>query len=417
MHVRAPFYRMRSSLIQENNLVNPENITAMKTTMFISSLSLFLLTMGCHSAERLVDEGRYDELLSLAERKMTGDKVKKEKHILMAEEAFAKITQRDMDRIDRLKQSNRSEDWKEIASIAERIGRRQEKLQPFLPLISENGYQAKFSFVKTQDILLHAENQIVETLYDEALGLLLNARSGDKSSAQKAYYKFDDVLRYRNAYRDASGFRDESRQLGITHVLLTVENRVRAYMPGYVASVLEESVQARNGFWTQYYTEADKTGMDYHATFVVNAIEVGPAALREERIKRQKKIEDGWQYVLDANGNVAKDTSGNDIKKVYYAEVHAVVLKTYQEKGVVLRGFIEIRNTRDGNILETRPVLVESRFRHEAQSFFGDERALEKSDRQVVGLLPFPSDEAMMLEVVQLAQPVFTNELGKSRYL
>jgi hypothetical protein len=69
-----------------------------------------ILSAGCHTAERMLDQGRYDELLSLAQRKMSGKKVKKEKYVLLVEEAFVKISERDMERIERLKASNRSEE-------------------------------------------------------------------------------------------------------------------------------------------------------------------------------------------------------------------------------------------------------------------------------------------------------------------
>jgi hypothetical protein len=180
---------------------------------------------------------------------------------------------------------------------------------------------------------------------------------------------------------------------------------------------LEESISVKNAFWIQYYTERNDIEIDYTASLVVNALEVGPEVIREERIPRSKKIADGWEYVLDTKGNVAKDTLGNDIRKTRYSEVHAVLLKTHQEKGVNLRGRVDLQDAHNGQIIEIRPVQVESRFYHLAQTFFGDERALDKEDRVIIGLLPFPGDESMMLEVAELVRPVFTAELGKSRYL
>ncbi len=391
----------------------------MKTQINLATLMvIMILNAGCHTAERMLDQGRYDDLLSLAQRKMSGKKVKQEKYVLLVEEAFAKITNRDMDRIERLKAGNRSEDWEEIVAIAERISRRQDRLEPFLPLVDENGYQAVFSFVKTEDIIQYAENQIVEKLYEEGLSYLRSGRTGNKSSAQSAYHKFQEVLDYRSDYRDVHNLRDEARQLGIVRVLMTVENKARQFMPGYVAEVLEENIPVRDAFWTQFYTEdRDELKIDYVARFVVSAVEVGPEAIREERIPRSKKIADGWEYVLDGNGNVAKDTLGNDIKKTRYTEVHAVVLKTHQEKGVSLRGRVELQDAHNGQTVETRPVQVESRFYHLAQTFFGDDRALDQTDRVNIGLVPFPGDESMMLEVAELVRPVFTTELGKCQYL
>lgn len=396
-----------------------ENLNTMKTNCYLAILtSLMIASAGCHTTERMLDQGRYDELLSLAQRKISGKALKKEKYVVLIEEAFAKITERDMDRIDRLKVSNRSNDWEEIVVIAVRVERRQEKLRSFLPLVADNGYQATFAFVKTHEIIHHAENQIVEKLYEEGLNFLYSGRAGDKVSAQTAYKKFQEVLDYRVGYRDALALRNEARQIGTIRVLLTVDNKARQFIPGYVANVLEESIPVKNAFWTQYFTsKQDDLSLDYVARLVVNAMELGPEMIREEEIKRHKKIQDGWDYVLDGRGNVAKDTAGNDLKIPRYLEVRAIVLKTYQEKIVLLRGHVELQDMLTGQILETQPVYVESKFYHQAQSFFGDDRALENGDRIHIGMVPFPSDESMMLDVAELVRPVFSNELEKSRYL
>lgn len=391
----------------------------MKTTLHLVSLmTVILFIAGCQSAETMLDQGRYDDLLSLAQRKMSGKKIKKTKYVMLVEEAFEKVTKQDMERIERLKSGNRSEDWEQIVAIATRIDRRQERLEPFLPLVDENGYQARFTFVKTHDIVQYAENQIVEKLYDEGVSFLKAARNHDKDAARNAYSRFDEILEYRTEFLDARAFREEARALGIVRVLLQVDNKARQFMPGYVADVLDESVSARDEFWTQFYAvEKDGAVMDYVATLVVSDMEIGPEVIREERLPKKKKIEDGWEYVLDERGNVAKDSLGNDIKKTRYTEVNATILKTHQEKGAYLRGRLELTDVHDGRILETFPLQVESRFYHQAQTFFGDERALDKSDRVQIGLIPFPGDESMMLKVAELVRPAFTSELAKSRYL
>lgn len=391
----------------------------MKTKLHLATLmTIMLLIAGCQSAETMLDQGRYDDLLSLAQRKMSGKKIKKEKYVLLVEEAFEKVTKQDMDRIERLKAGNRSEDWEDIVAIAAHIDRRQESLEPFLPLVDENGYQAKFTFVKTNDIIQYAENQIVEKLYDEGISFLKAGRNNDKGAARNAYNRFNEILEYRTEFLEARAFRNEARELGIVRVLLQVDNTARQFMPGYVADVLDESISARDEFWTQYYTAVrDGVQMDYVATLVISDMEIGPEVIREERLPKKKNIEDGWEYVLDERGNVAKDSLGNDIKKTKYSEINAVIMKTHQEKGAYLRGRLELSEAIEARVLETFPLQVESRFYHQAQTFFGDERALDKSDRVQIGLIPFPGDESMMLKVAELVRPAFTSELAKCRYL
>ena len=44
------------------------------------------------------------------------------------------------------------------------------------------------------------------------------------------------------------------------------------------------------------------------------SIMVSPDEVKDTDQIFNKKISDGFDYVLDANGNVMKDTAGNDIK-------------------------------------------------------------------------------------------------------
>ncbi len=79
----------------------------MKTIYYLGMLVAVIMAAGCQSAEKLMDEGRYDELVTLATKKLKGKGPAKQKDVVMAEEAFRKATDGDMSRIDRLMQSNR----------------------------------------------------------------------------------------------------------------------------------------------------------------------------------------------------------------------------------------------------------------------------------------------------------------------
>ena len=41
---------------------------------------------------------------------------------------------------------------------------------------------------------------------------------------------------------------------------------------------------------------------------------VSPERIHEKQVLRKKRIVDGWEYKLDGDGNVMKDSLGNDIK-------------------------------------------------------------------------------------------------------
>lgn len=387
-------------------------------TLAAIAISTMLLAGACRSIEKLIDQGRYDETLALAQKKMTGKSERKHKYVIAAEQAFAKVTSQDMERIERLQQRGTSEDWQQVVVITQRIERRQRALQPFLPLISDQGYQAKFNFVKTDEVGRYAEDQLVSELYEEGNRLLTSARNGDRQAGQMAYDRFSKLLQRSPTYRDVTQLRDESRQLGMIHVYVTVDNRAYRYMPGYVADALEEQMAMTNAFWVQYHLRpVNPDRMDYEARLVVTAIEVGPEVVREERLDRKKKIEDGWEYVLDNRGNVAKDSLGNDIRKTKYREVTGYVILTHQEKAAYMNGTLELVDLKNAVIAESRSLRVETRFYHQGQTFFGDERALEKKDKVFIAPIPFPTNEGMMLDVAKLMPPAYRNELEKCRQL
>src|SRR5690242_14483945 len=107
--------------------------------LLLFSICIVMLN-ACASADKMLERGDYDSLINLAAKKLSGKK-KKDEYVRALESGFEKITRRNMATIESLKNSNNPEDWEDIIAIARDIQRRQDKIEPFLPLISESGYQ------------------------------------------------------------------------------------------------------------------------------------------------------------------------------------------------------------------------------------------------------------------------------------
>ena len=69
---------------------------------------------------------------------------------------------------------------------------------------------------------------------------------------------------------------------------------------------------------------------------------VSPDGVKDEDEIFNKRISDGFEYVLDANGNVMKDTAGNDIKLQKFKDITCTLIETQQFKSVEIRGEVEI---------------------------------------------------------------------------
>ena len=311
------------------------NQNAMKT-YFYSVLILALFT-ACASSDRMLEKGDYVAAIQMAVRKMSGKK-KKDVHVLALEEGYERIMRRDLARIESLQSSNRAEDWDEVIHIIKDIRWRQDLVEPFLPLVSETGYRANFEFIQTDSLLADARTTAI-SLYEKRLVDLVNgARRGNKTSARQATQLIDHIGTLNlNHYRQ--DLRDEMWNLGITHILVRIENDSRHFLPNdMVDYLLAMDFNKTGNQWDRFYTDAyEDMPIDYEVVLNIQDVYTSPDEWAERVFPYTKEIVDGWEYVLDQNGNVAKDSLGNDIKRDKIVRVNATVVERVQTKRAVVR--------------------------------------------------------------------------------
>jgi hypothetical protein len=364
----------------------------------------------------MLERGDYDGLVNLATKKLSGKK-KKDIYVTALEDGFEKITRRDMARIESLKNSTEAEDWEEIVHIANNIQKRQDKIEPFLPLISETGYQAKFTFVRTDKIIMEAKITAVN-LYEKQLDdMVAAARKGNKKSAREAFNMIDHI-RSINSNHYKPELRDEMWSIGINKILITIENNSNTIMPAAFEEELLSADFANYGSsWDRYYTEIDEDmEIDYHVALKILDIATTGDEWHEIQYPYTKQIKDGWEYVLDAKGNVAKDSLGNDIKRDKYINVKATIVETIQSKRAFVRARMDILDAHTRSRIYSQPFEIENEFSHVARNFFGDERALDHHLRQRILPVSYPSDAAMIWDAFQGLKPKFFNEVRRANY-
>jgi hypothetical protein len=132
----------------------------------------------------------------------------------------------------------------------------------------------------------------------------------------------------------------QARVLGTTHVLLTVENSAPVVLPqSFERELTSMGVRDLNDEWTAFYSKApENIDIDYRVIMRITQIDNTPALVREREYEDVKEIQDGFEYVLDQNGNVMRDTAGNDIKVPRKVLVRANVLESYQHKAAKVAG-------------------------------------------------------------------------------
>jgi hypothetical protein len=375
----------------------------------------FWVISSCTSIGKLVEEGRYDDAITSAVNKLQGKKKKKTEHVEYLEKAFNKVMEQDLNDIEFLKDQNKPDNWDRIHGKLLAIDSRQKSIEPLLPLISEDGYKAKFNFVRVEPLLIEAEKNSATYHYTEGKRLLDRAEKGDKIAAKRAYEEFQSIDLHFKHFKDKEMLKERAKILGMINVLVQVENEADVVLPEDFAEELSRiDVRELEDMWTRYYTQ-DPGGInyDYEAAIVIDQLMISPEKEKEVYYIDEKEIEDGFSYVLDNDGNVMKDSLGNDIKVEKYTKIRAEIFELYRYKAAKVSGKVIYKDLRTREIVSSRPVHVEAVFESYASKFNGDKRAL--SDKTKGRLrskpLPFPSDYELTMQAANDLKEILVDEL------
>lgn len=377
---------------------------------------LALFAAACASPVKLAEIGDYDQAVERSVNRLAGKERKNEELVRTVEFAFEKATTRDMDQAEALRAENRAEAWPRLYDIYQGIQRRQNLVEPLVPLVDRQGYKASFRFVRVEGLLTEARENAATYHYNRAVDLLSEARrTKDKTPARRAYEELDRIREYFSTYRDRDALQREAQNLGTTFVLVNIENRAPVILPiGFDRELSETSFHDLNDRWRVFHSNR-QSGIDYDikATLMLRDVQVSPGTHRERQYEEQTQIQDGWVYEYDTRGNVKKDTSGNDIKYPNRINVKALVTEVYQQKAARLNAQLELFDLRSGAVIDSRPLGAEAFWENYAATFRGDERALSKETRSRIGNRPgnFPDDAMMILDAARRLRPVVVDQL------
>lgn len=388
------------------------------SSFFPAILILFSgIFFSCHSAIKLTESGDYDGAIDLCIRNLRGKNSKKLKYVQGLELAFSKAQERDTDAINSLKSGGRGENWIRINEIHQDIRRRQEKIKPLLPLRAETGYQARFDMIDIGSMENDSRVKAADYLYSRAESLIEKGEKGNKLAAREACDVLNDLSRryYRGEYREKDALLKRARELGTSYVLVELKNQ-SGHPLGELFRDRLLSVPPRDldTEWREFYFDArEGEYFDYKVAVTIRTVDVSPERLNERNYDDEKRVEDGWEYVLDQRGNVLKDSLGNDVKRTKYTVIKAQVKEVQQTKATRLTARATVVDDRTGSTLDSHDMGTEILFEHYAATFRGDERALSKESRSRIGNapVPFPRDADMLLQAADRMKPDLVNWL------
>jgi hypothetical protein len=199
-----------------------------------------------------------------------------------------------------------------------------------------------------------------------------------------------------------------------------IENRTEQVIPKRLEkAILDFDTYRLDDFWTEYHGEKDpNTDYSFGIVLELRRILISPDRLYEKEFVREKRVQDGWEYVLDENGNVAKDSLGNDIKVNVYKDLRAKVLVSTQDKSVVVAGNIIYRNLKESRNMKVYPIESQFVFEHVFAEYQGDEDALLKEDRRLLrrAYVDFPTNEQMIFDTSTDLKNRFARILRRQKF-
>jgi len=256
----------------------------------------------------------------------------KVKEIAVLADAYKRAQQQNLDRIDYLRKTGQPDIWEEVFSNYETLKNRQ-NLVSTLP--SQVLTAIGFVSVNYDNAIIEAQKKACEYFYAHGKSLLAK---NEKFAARAAYEDFVKIKQYYSDYKDVDNLISQSAAMGLTYVLFILQNNSYANLPSdFENEFMKLGLNELDSKWITYDTR-EQQGVIYDYAIVMNlkVADVSPERIKEKNWVESRDIQDGWKYQLDANGNVMKDTAGNDIKVPKIVRVSCRVLETYQNKEAVL---------------------------------------------------------------------------------
>jgi hypothetical protein len=366
-------------------------------------LSLIVLLSACNTSkqiEKQLSYGNYDKAINDAIRKLSSNKERKSKqeYIGLLKRAFNKAADRDLNDINYLKKDNNPEKYEQIYNKYINLRNRQERVKPVLPLYL-NGKEVKLKFTNYGSEIVNYKNKTSDYLYGKASALL---NSNNKFDARQAYQDFQYIDKINPNFRDVRAQINNALNKGRDYVSLDLKNETRQIIPERLEQdLLNISTYGLDNLWTVYHNNKQpNVNYDFNMSLIFKDIIISPEQIKEREIIREKLVKDGWKYTLDANGNVKKDSLGNDIKEDKFSKVRCEYYETRQFKTSNVLADVEFKNLKTNQLLDRFPIESTFLFEHFFATSRGDNRALDGSLLDYLNNIrvPFPSNEQMVFD-------------------
>ena len=387
----------------------------MKKYLLFGFIALFLAS--CGSVNKKLQRGDYDGVINKSVKRLIKDPEDSE-DIKQLDRAYKLANERDLARVKFLKTEDNPNNYDEIFQRYESLKARQARVRTVLPL-NLNGRTISYEYVDYDAELVTAKRKAAEYYYNNGQKLLNN---GDKMSYREAYFQLSKAQEYSgDAFPNLNDLILDAHHKGMSRVIVEVQSGDRIMIaPEFRDELLTFNTQGLNSEWVEYHFRHLNDEIQYDYAVVINLLDiiVTPEDSKQTDKVYKKDVENGFDYALDARGNVMKDSAGNDIKIPRYKTLQCTLIETSQHKAVTIRGQVEITQLQpEVKLMVKEPIGAENVFDHVSARAVGDELALDEDAKLKLKneFIPFPTDGAMIMNTAETLKPAIRNALYNNR--
>jgi predicted transcriptional regulator YdeE len=360
-------------------------------------LILTILLAACGSSKKQLQKGNYDAAIQKAVKQLRKDP-KDVEQIDILNQAYKVANEQDNERIRMLKMEGKPNSWDEIYLVYKGLNDRQSLVRTVTPL-NMNGRSVDFPYVDYMPDMVNAKRKAADFYYTHGDELM---KSGIKESCRQAFAEYVRAKEYVGDYEGIDNKIQDAKLRGMSRVFVSIQNNSLLKFPKeFEDDLLALDLPRLNSEWVEYYTQNinDNTQYDYYINVNVKKIMVSPDQSLQRDSIIKKRIEDGFTYVLDKNGNVMRDSLGNDIKQTKYKNLQCALVETVQSKFCQIDGDIDVIQMNPNKELVKDPIRAQSNFENISSRAIGDIQALDAKqlERTKTSIVPFPNDKEMII--------------------
>jgi len=356
-----------------------------------------ILLSGCSSSKKQLQKGNYDAAIAKAVKHLRKDR-SDEKQIDILDRSYKVTNDKDNERIRFLRMEGHPNNWDEIYLTYKALHERQALVKTVTPL-TLHGKSIDYPYIDYMPDMVNAKQKAADFYYAHGIELMKNQL---KESYRQAYYEFVKAKEYIGDYEGIDLKIQDAKLLGMSRVLVSLENTsVIKISPEFERDLLALDYPDLNSEWVEYHTQnlSGNLQFDYFVDIKIKSVAVSPDKTIQKDTVVKKDIEDGFTYALDRQGNVMKDTLGNDIKLKKYKTLQCALIETLQLKACQIDGNVEVIQANPEKLLRKEPIGANTKFEFVSARAVGDKQALNTTqlERIKTSPVPFPDDYEMVM--------------------